>query len=708
MKKLSLKRFFLGKNINKIIVFVISFIFIYLLLATGLTAKRYSLKVGDIPKVDIKAPREVKDEVSTNAKLQQAIDSVPIQYNKNPEVKTNILNNLNGFFTKASQLKDSQIAEKDKLEKLKSEYNMNITEDTYRDVITLEKDDMKKLQDFLQRILGDIYDNSNISDNTQNDNQDDIKKAQENILLKVTTSDLSKDLRTLATNIAYSQISPNFFYDKEKTEELRKEAEKKVSPVMIKKDQTVVKEGEPVTEHQIQILKDLGLLNNSPYFQWHIYLSLAILIILILLLQWMYIYKYHEKVFQDVKLIVMINILNCTAILLSRIVGMISPFLVPITFIPMIMALLVNHRISLTLGVLNCVLINVASGFNLDITILAIVNSVVGSIILKKMQQRNDILIASLYVFIINVTLTFSMGFLVSSNILDVVQRSIYTGSASIVSGILVIGFLPLFESAFDIVTTIKLLELSNPNAPLLKRLLMEAPGTYHHSIMVGNLAEVAAEEVGGNSLLARVAAYYHDIGKIKRPYFFKENQLGKDNPHDKLTPNLSTLIIISHVKDGSEMAKEYKLPKIIKDIIEEHHGTSIVKYFYLTMKNSSEEYESINEDDFKYSGPIPRTKESGIIMLADGVEAAVRSINEPDEFKITQMIDNIFRDRLNEGQLDDCDLTLRDMSKIKKAFLTVLIGIYHHRIEYPEDKFSKKHVAQLQELNVLKQGGKE
>ena len=708
MKKLSLKRFFLSKNINKIIVFVVSSMFIYFLLATGLTAKRYSLKVGDIPKVDIKAPREVKDELSTDAKLQQAIDSVPIQYNKNPEVKTNILNNINGFFTKANQLKDSQIEDKDKLEKLKSEYNMNITDDTYKAVIALDKDDMKRLQDFLQKTLGDIYDDSNISDNTQSDNQDDIKKAQENILLKVTTSDLSKELRTLATNIAYSQISPNFFYDKEKTEELRKEAEKKVSPVMIKKDQTIVKEGEAVTEHQIQILKDLGLLDNSPYFQWHIYLSLAVLVILVLLLQWIYIYKYHEKVFGDVKLIIMINILNCTAILLSRIVGMISPFLMPITFIPMIMALLVNHRISLTLSVLNCVLINVALGFNLDITILAIVNSVVGAIILKKMQQRNDILIASLYVFIINITLTFSIGFLLSSNVLDVVQKSIYTGSASIVSGILVIGFLPLFESAFDIVTTIKLLELSNPNAPLLKRLLMEAPGTYHHSIMVGNLAEVAAEEVGGNSLLARVAAYYHDIGKIKRPYFFRENQLGKDNPHDKLTPNLSTLIIISHVKDGSEMAKEYKLPKIIRDIIEEHHGTSIVKYFYLTMKNSSEKIENVNEDDFKYSGPIPKTKESGIIMLADGVEAAVRSINEPDEFKITQMIDNIFKDRLNEGQLDDCDLTLRDISKIKKAFLTVLIGIYHHRIEYPEDKFSKKHVEQLQKFNVLKQGGKE
>jgi len=707
LKKLSLKRFFLGKNINKIIVFIVSFIFIYSLLVTGLTAKRYNLKVGDIPKVDIKAPREVKDELSTETKLQQTIDSVPIQYNKNPEVKTSILNNLSGFFTKASQLKDSQLEDKDKLEKLKSEYSMNVTDDTYKAVIALDKDDMKKLQDFLQKTLSDIYDNSNISDNTQSDNQEDIKKAQENILLKVTTSDLSKDLRTLATDIGYSQISPNFFYDKEKTEELRKEAEKKVSYVMIKKDQSIVKEGEPVTEHQIQILKDLGLLNNSPYFQWHIYLSLAVLVVLVLLLQWIYIYKYHKKVFEDVKMIIMINMLNCIAILLSRIVVMISPFLMPITFIPMIMALLVNHRISLTLSVLNCVLINVALGFNLDITMLAIVNSVVGSIILKKMQQRNDILIASLYVFIINITLTFSMGFLLSSNILDVVQKGIYTGSASIVSGILVIGFLPLFESAFDIVTTIKLLELSNPNAPLLKRLLMEAPGTYHHSIMVGNLAEVVAEEVGGNSLLARVAAYYHDIGKIKRPYFFKENQLGKDNPHDKLTPNLSTLIIISHVKDGSEMAKEYKLPKIIKDIIEEHHGTSIVKYFYLTMKNSSKEIENINEEDFKYSGPIPKTKESGIIMLADGVEAAVRSINEPDEAKITQMIDNIFKDRLNEGQLDDCDLTLRDISRIKKAFLTVLIGIYHHRIEYPEDKFSKKHVAQLQKFNVLRQGGK-
>ncbi|WP_406542175.1 HDIG domain-containing metalloprotein [Clostridium ljungdahlii] len=224
----------------------------------------------------------------------------------------------------------------------------------------------------------------------------------------------------------------------------------------------------------------------------------------------------------------------------------------------------------------------------------------------------------------------------------------------------------------------------------------MEAPGSYHHSLLVGNLAEVAAEEVGGNPLLARVAAYYHDIGKIRRPYFFKENQLGKDNPHSKLTPSLSALIIISHVKDGIEMAREYKLPKIIIDAIQQHHGTSLVKYFYVTMKNSSEKPEDVKEDDFRYPGPIPETKESGIIMLADGVEAAVRSINDPTEDKIEKMVNNIIKDRLDEGQLNNCELTLKDIGKIKIAFIKALQGIYHHRIEYPEDKFSKKSINQL------------
>ena len=231
------------------------------------------------------------------------------------------------------------------------------------------------------------------------------------------------------------------------------------------------------------------------------------------------------------------------------------------------------------------------------------------------------------------------------------------------------------------------MLELSNPNTPLLKKLLMEAPGTYHHSMLVANLAELAAEEVKANPVIARIGAYYHDVGKTTRPYFFKENQISKENPHDKITANLSTLIIISHVKEGLELAKEYNIPEVIQDIIAQHHGTTLVKYFYYTVKNNSENPDEVREEDFRYPGPIPSTKEAGIIMLADSVEAAVRSINEPTKGKIEEMVNNIIKDKLHSGQLNDCDLTLKDLETIRKCFLKTLNGIYHQRIEYPTEK---------------------
>ncbi|AKA70650.1 HD family phosphohydrolase [Clostridium scatologenes] len=691
MGELSIRNFFAKEKTNKIIIFILTFIFIFSVLVTSTVTKKYSLKEGDIAKVDIKAPREVKDEVSTAARIQQAADSVPIQYNKKPEVKTEVINKINSFFSKLLQIKDGTGEEKDKLQKLKSNVEISLSDDDYLTLIRLNKDDLKTVQDFSVKTMADIYDNNNISDNSQKDNQEDIKKAQESIQLKINGSKIPKSLKDISDSIGYALITPNFFYDKDKTEELKKDAIKKVVPVMIKKDQIIVKEGEPVAKYQIEILKDLGLLNSNYHFEWYIYICLSILILLIMFLQWFYLYKYHNDIYSDTNKLIMINILNCIAILLARSLAVISPFLIPLACIPMIFTLLVDYKVSLAISVLNCVLISRAVEFNTEITILALVNVVIGAVILKKMQQRNDILYSSIYISIMNVILTFSVGFLLSNNGVDVTQKALLACIGSILSGILTIGLLPFFESTFDVITTIKLLEISNPNHPLLKRLLMEAPGSYHHSILVGNLAEIAAEEVGGNPVLARVASYYHDVGKIKRPYFFKENQLGNDNPHDKITPNLSTLIITSHVKDGVELAKQYKIPKAVTDIIEQHHGTSLVKYFYVTMKNSSERPEDVKEEDFRYPGPVPETKEGAIIMLADAVEAAVRSISEPTKGKIEEMVNKIIKNRLNEGQLDNCNLTLKDINKIRKSFLKVLTGIYHQRIEYPEDKWTNK-----------------
>ncbi|ACA53681.1 phosphohydrolase [Clostridium botulinum A2B7 92] len=688
MKKITMEEIKKDNKLKRVLVFFITFLFMYVVLVTSFVTKKYDLQEGDIAKVDIKAPREIKDEVSTKARLQQALESVPIQYTKRTEVKTEILNEINSFFSQVNSLKDKRIDEKQKVQQLDQNGKINISERELSQILNLDKSELKSMQDVLIKVISDVYENVNISDDSQKDNAQDIKKAQEYVYSKIKMSKITNPLRQLAINIAYSEIKPNFYYDKEKTEELKKETLKNTPPVMIKKDQTIVKEGEPVSKYQLDLLKDIGLLNNNNNFEWYIFIGLGVLIVLVLFIQYVYIYKFYNEVFNDLNSLVLISLNNCIAILLARSIYTISPFLIPLASIPMILTLLLNYKISLVTSLVNCILIAVAVNFEVEIILIAIMSAVLGSTILRKMQERNDILYASSYIAIINVILTFSAGFLLSNSVIDVSKKALFTLIGGVLSAILTIGLLPLFENLFDIVTTIKLLELSNPNNPLLKKLLLEAPGTYHHSILVGNLAEVAAEVVNGNPVLARVSAYYHDIGKTKRPYFFKENQIGRENPHDKISPNLSTLIITSHVKDGLELAKEYKIPKVIQDIIQQHHGTSLVKYFYITMKNNSERPEDVNEEDFRYQGPIPKSKEAAIIMLADGVEAAVRSINEPTKGKIEEMVNKIIKARLDEGQLDDCDLTLKEIGLIRDAFLKVLISIYHQRIEYPEDKW--------------------
>ena len=243
---------------------------------------------------------------------------------------------------------------------------------------------------------------------------------------------------------------------------------------------------------------------------------------------------------------------------------------------------------------------------------------------------------------------------------------------------------MPYLEHAFSITTPIKLLELGQSNQPLMQRLLLEAPGTYHHSVLIGNLAEAAADKIGADPVVVRVGAYYHDIGKIKRPYFFVENQFGVDNPHSKLSPTLSTLIITSHVKDGLDLCHEYKLPKVISDIVAQHHGTLLASFFY-KKASETEHGECVLEKDFRYEGPKPQTKEAALIMIADACEAAVRSIGKPNVSRVEAMVRKVIRERLNDGQFDECDLTLKNLTIIGDVYIRILSGMFHSRIEYPD-----------------------
>ena len=674
-----------NKGYKRILIYVIVFLVTYVILLTTISPKKHNLSVGDIATVDIKAPIDTVDEIATQEKIEEAIAKAKEdkQYTVKSEVKTQAVDNINKLFDKLTIEISSSKDSKEKLTEIKKVDAFRLTDQEYNALLAIEKTKVSDIRDKTLQALEMAYKN-----NIEENDYELLQRARELSREELISFNLDRNLEDTLKSVLYSQIKPNFFIDTEKIEENIKEAQKNVQKEIIKKNQIIVKEGEPVTERQIEILNELGLLNSGLTKSYlSSFIALAILVAVILYLEYIYISRERADIFKSNKFIILISSINVITLMLSLSLNIISPYLIPIASGAMIMAILTEYKIALVVNLLNLVFVSIIVGFNPSIIIIFAVAIILGSTAVKKVQQRNDIIYATSYIAGITAILTLTVGMISSSNLKENLIQTGFTIVSVMIAGILSVGLLPFYESIFDVVTNIKLLELSNPNQPLMKKLLMEAPGTYHHSMMVANLAEAAAEVVGGNPVIARVGAYYHDIGKTKRPYFFGENQIGKENPHDRITPNLSTLIILSHTKDGIEMAKEHKIPKIIQDIIVQHHGTTLVKYFYYKVKNSAENPDDVKEEDFRYTGPIPDTKESGILMLADSVEASVRSIPDPTKDKIENMVNNIINDKINSNQLINCDLTLKDIELIRQSFLKTLDGIYHHRIEYPTEK---------------------
>lgn len=673
---------------QRIILFMLVFTIGYLLLVTAITPKQYSLKEGDIPRVDIKAPRDIVDEKATKNKEDQALEKVGKQYTLKPEIQKEAEDNTKALFEKLIELSapsnsSAEIKESDKIAELKKLTKLQLTEEESKVLIGISKDSLVDLETKIINIVSKIYE-KNIDEN----DEAALKVAREIVATEIDALKLENQVSSVLKSVIENQINPNVFFDEEKTEEIIQEVQKSISKVIIKQNQIIVKEGEPVTKDQIDILSDLGMLDDeNAKVNLYVYIALAVFLSIILFIQYSYISSNYKEIYRSNKKLILISVINLISLILARTIGVMSPFLIPFACAPMMLTLLLNYKIALVVSTINIIIIGALNGFDVQIMLIGIISSILGSTLLKKMQQRNELLYSTLYIAGASAALTLSTGILISSDFIYVLINGGITIIGGLLSGIFALGILPFLEGTFNEVTTLKLLELSNPNNPLLKKLLMEAPGTYHHSMLVANLAEMAAEEVGANSVITRIGSYYHDIGKTERPYFFGENQMGGDNPHNNITPSLSTMIIKSHVKDGLELAKKHNLPKVIQDIISEHHGKTLVKYFYYTMKNIAQDPDEIKEEDYRYEGPIPSTKEAGIVMLADSIEAAVRSIKDPNKDKINEMVNHIMDDKLSSGQLNNCNLTLKDIEKIRVCFLNTLNGIYHHRVEYPKEK---------------------
>ena len=668
---------------KRIFLFTVAAILTYFIIMTVVTPKRYNFIEGDIASVDIKAPRDIIDEEATNAKEQEVAAKVEKKFTLKNEVKIEASQNIKSFFDKLINLKSSEIDEKEKINELKKIEAFKLSDNQYKTLLELTVNKDTELQWIALAAIDKAYENQ-IEENSI----EKIDEAKDTVEKYLKGQSLESNIEEIVQDMCDSQIHPNYFFDQAKTDESLKEALKSVSKVMIKKNQIIVKEGEPITQRQISILTELGLLGDGVSKNYiYTYIITAFYVVFVFVLQYVYLKNEKKDIFNNNKLILLTLLLNLFTLATTRVFEIASLFLIPIACSPILMSVFLDSKVSIIINLLNLLLVSVIVGFNPQIILIGIISIIIVAALLKKVNQRNDILYTTMYLSLSVAVVVLSSGILLSNNINKILIDMTLSVLGALTSGILAIGLLPFLEYTFSLVTNMKLLELSNPNSPLLKRLLMEAPGTYHHSIMVANLAEVAAEEIGANTMLTRVGAYYHDAGKIKRPFFFGENQLGGVNPHNKISPSLSASIIISHVKDGLELAKEYDIPSAVSDMMIQHHGTTLVKYFYYTLKNSSYNPESVKEEDFIYPGPKPQSREAAIIMMADSVEAAVRSIQEPTVEKIENMVNNIIKDKLDSGQLSECELTFRDLETIKSCFLKVLKGIYHSKIEYPKEK---------------------
>lgn len=656
---------------------VVVFLSVYTIIATSITPERYDLKVGDIAPEDIIAPKDTINLPATRKLQEEAVKSVPKKFTQDSKITEEVMAEIKEIFQSVYVLKkESNRPESKILEELKEKIDIELTEEGYKTFFKTDPDDLKRLEEETLKITEEILEGGIKEDN--------LDKAKTLLIEGFRSVKLPKELKNLGEEIAISLLRPNMVFDRVATEQEQWEAINSVIPVKVLKNEIIVQKGHKITDEHLEILKDLDLLAQGRIINIKKITGISFLVITFQALVFIFLFLFYKDILFNKKLLILIYLIILSNLLIARGIFLISGYLIPVASGVILITIFVNPKVAMLINLVLGILIGIITRNDFHYTLVALVGGTVGMFSVSRLQQRSDLTRAGFMIAIANAVVILGIGCMENYTYLDVFRKGLWGIINGVFSVVLAIGLLPFIENAFGVTSAVKLIELSNPNQPLLKRLLVEAPGTYHHSIIVGNLAEAAAEAVGGNSLLARVGAAYHDIGKIKRPYFFIENQLTSENPHDKLTPSLSSLIITSHIKDGLELAKAYKLPGPVVDIIKQHHGTSLLTYFYHKAKEQDSS-ESVAESSFRYEGPKPKTKEAAIVMLADSVEAAIRSLSKPTAGRIEGLVREIIKDRLNDDQLNACDLTLKDLDNIAAIFSKILAGIFHSRIEYPK-----------------------
>ena len=685
----------MNERVSTVVMLVVTYALLLVLCITMTSPERYDLKVGDVAKKTITASKDVLDEVTTQRKREAAASAVAPVYYKDESVSQVVLSDLKEAF---DELRAVQALGAEMLAAREEGETVIFTEDEYKQaaaLVTKVSFSNYQLATLLKSNVDDIDDlYESLQSATRTTLVGTVPEGQESDALNNIQQLVAFNTRSdLWWNVAMPTlracIQPNMKIDQEATESNRQKAMDEVEPVYYKQGQNIVLKGDRVTESQMAVLTALGLLQGDR-LDMELYIGTSVVLVLILLMYvclCLLICREKMRVRLNQTIVLLVGLLN---IALCVLLSQLNMNLMPIALGSLILTVAVGSRPALVYNILLALVLSLltikGNGLVptqvLSIVLMTIASGTVGVYSLKKKMTRGAMLCAGLYVGLLNGVVVLCVSWLTSNDLTSNINDALYGLGGGVISGILCVGIMPVLESLFNLCTPTKLLELANPNHPILRRLMIEASGTYHHSVIVANIAEAAAEAIGANPLLVRVGAYYHDIGKLKRPIYFKENQMG-ENPHDFTDPRVSNAIITEHPKDGVALAQKHHLPQPIIDLIRQHHGDTPTMFFY---HKAIQMYGAENVDvaDFRYPGPKPQTREAAILMLADTVEAAVRAMPEPTPEKIMQLIRKLVRGKIDDGQMDESPLTFRDIDRICTAFATVLNGVFHERIEYP------------------------
>jgi len=509
-------------------------------------------------------------------------------------------------------------------------------------------------------------------------------------------NDALKDMQMREAAMASFQylIRPNLVFSLKLTEQAKQSALGGISPFkgMVLKDELIIQKHERVTPAHLEKLNSLAALkggnqpDGSRMAKWLPILSRFFFIGFLVAFTAAFIRYFKQEIFNSLRKLILIAVVFVLEALLTYFIDFqwhLSAYLIPVTMAAMLLTVLFEVEVGLLLAIVISLLIGIVRNFDFSISFISIIAGTVAAYSVRRVRHRHDFYRPIFYTAIAYMIAIYCVEALKFKSVVEIIKECAFGAFNGFISPLLVIALLPLFETIFKITTDITLLELSDLNHPLLKRLSLEAPGTYHHSIIIGTLAEEAAKSIEANSLLARVGSYYHDIGKSLKAEYFVENQMGAQNKHEKLSPSMSALILESHVKEGREMAKLAGLPQIIIDFIEQHHGDSIMSYFHQkALDQGASESEAAA---LRYPGPKPNFRESAIVSIADSVEAASRTLDDPKPTRLRNLVRKIIDDKCSSGQLNDSNLTFSDIHKIEDSFAFVLTAIFHNRIKYPE-----------------------